>query len=67
MHHTKFCDFDIYCKLCKYRDLPESQHPCDECLGVPARDFSHIPVNFVDGRQKRSDRRNGKKNHESAC
>lgn len=27
--------YDIYCKTCKYHDLPETDDPCDECMCEP--------------------------------
>lgn len=27
--------FDIYCAKCKYRNLPETDDPCDECMSEP--------------------------------
>lgn len=32
-----FVEFSKYCDICKYKDLPETKDPCNECLGVPAR------------------------------
>ena len=38
--------FDEYCETCKYKDLKESDDPCDECLAEPARVYSHKPLMY---------------------
>ncbi len=38
--------FDQYCKNCKYKDLKESDDPCDECLNEPVNLYSHKPVKW---------------------
>lgn len=38
--------FDKYCKQCKYKNLGESEAPCDECLNHSMNHHSHKPVNF---------------------
>lgn len=38
--------FDKYCKSCKYRNNEENEDPCYNCLGEPARLYSHKPVNY---------------------
>ena len=38
--------FDIYCKLCKHRDLDEEKDPCHECLKEPVNINSHKPVKW---------------------
>ena len=45
----KFCDFYTYCKTCKHKDVPETEDPCDECLRVPAREFTFKPFNYKRG------------------
>lgn len=35
--------FDIFCKLCEHKDLPESDSPCSECLEIGGRENSHTP------------------------
>lgn len=38
--------FDKYCKICKYKNLKESDDPCDECLEETVNAYSHKPVKY---------------------
>ena len=38
--------FDKYCKTCKYKNLKESDYPCDECLEEAVNVYSHKPVKY---------------------
>ena len=38
--------FDRYCKLCKYKDLPEKADPCNECMETPMRSGSCKPEKY---------------------
>lgn len=38
--------FHIYCEKCAYKDVPESDDPCHECLNYPVNQNSHKPINF---------------------
>lgn len=38
--------YDEYCKTCEYKDLPETEWICDECLHIPINLYSHKPVNW---------------------
>ena len=38
--------FDQYCKTCEYKDLPESEDPCFDCLEEPTNLESHKPVHY---------------------
>ncbi len=38
-----FVDFEKYCNSCKHKDLDERKDPCNECLGVPARQGTEKP------------------------
>lgn len=38
--------FDKHCKTCEYRDLDESEEPCDSCLAEPENLYSHKPVRW---------------------
>lgn len=38
--------FHEYCKLCKYKDLKDTEDPCNECLSEPANLYSHKPVKY---------------------
>jgi len=46
MDNEKFVEFDKYCNKCVNMDEPESFEVCDECLSVPAKEFSHKPINY---------------------
>lgn len=43
---TKEVYFDRYCLTCKYKDVPEEDDPCRECLTYPSNVESHKPVNW---------------------
>lgn len=38
--------FNEYCETCKYKDLEESEEPCNECLTNPVNEHSHKPVKY---------------------
>lgn len=40
--------FDIYCDQCEFKDTPEVEDPCNECLAYPANENSHKPVKYVE-------------------
>lgn len=46
MSDLKEVYFDKYCNQCVYKDLDESQDPCDDCLACPMNTDSHKPVNY---------------------
>lgn len=39
----KIVDFYTYCDTCKYKNNPEVDEPCNDCLTIPARSHSHKP------------------------
>ena len=43
----KFVRFDLYCQSCVHCDKSSTQEPCDTCLGIPAREYSHKPEKYV--------------------
>lgn len=45
--------FDQYCKTCQYKDVDESEDPCDECLNEPVNSYSHKPVNYEEKERSR--------------
>ena len=47
--------FHEYCETCKFKDVKDTDDPCNECLGEPANLHSHKPVNY---KPKRGQRRN---------
>ena len=42
--------FDLYCKLCIHKDLPEAADPCNECLEIGMREGSRKPEHFDPGK-----------------
>lgn len=40
--------FHEYCNKCKFEKLKEEEEPCNECLHVPAREYSHKPEKFIE-------------------
>ena len=46
-YRFKHVDFEKYCPLCKHQKKDGNSEPCDECLNVPARQYSHKPEKFV--------------------
>lgn len=43
---TKEVRFDIYCEKCKFASSSPSSDPCNECLGDPCNEGSHVPRLF---------------------
>lgn len=35
-----------YCKVCKHRQVKNTDEPCDECLSEPLNLNTHRPVKF---------------------
>lgn len=44
--NLKIVHFDQYCPTCKHEKKTEREHPCDECLIVPANVNTHQPVRW---------------------
>lgn len=44
--NTKEVNFNKYCNCCQYRDLDETQDPCDDCLATPMNTDSRKPINW---------------------
>ena len=44
---TKEVYFNQYCNICKNKDLPGDEEPCNECLDYPTNEYSHKPVNYI--------------------
>ena len=42
-----------YCMTCKHWDLPEDEDPCHECLNEPVNLYSHKPVYYEYGSERR--------------
>ena len=43
---TKEVRFDIYCKQCQFANASPSNDPCNDCLGDPSNEGSHVPKYF---------------------
>lgn len=43
---TKEVRFDIYCRACEFWSTSASNDPCNECLGEPSNEGSHVPKYF---------------------
>lgn len=48
--------YNMYCPICKHKDLPDSEDPCDECLMYPVNTHSHRPVNFEFKEEKNNEK-----------
>lgn len=44
----KIVEFFDYCYKCEYKEIPENESPCWECLDKPVNEDSHKPINFVE-------------------
>lgn len=44
----KIVHFNEYCPKCMYCKNEENEEPCDRCLNVAARPYSHQPIEFKD-------------------
>ena len=42
----KFVEFEKYCDSCKYKNTKADDDPCDECLSISARLYSHKPEKY---------------------
>ena len=40
------CNFETYCKTCKYKDIKEVEDPCNECLDEPMNLYTDKPVKY---------------------
>lgn len=38
--------YDLYCHTCVYKNNPEDQEPCHDCLNESSRYFSHKPYHW---------------------
>lgn len=54
---NKIVKFDQYCKTCAYKETPESEDPCNECLNNPVNLYSHKPVKW---KEKTKGKQNGR-------
>ena len=53
INREKIVHFHEFCKKCKYRDLPETEDPCFDCLENPVNTYSHTPTEFKERKDKR--------------
>lgn len=47
-------DFNTYCKLCKHKDVLETDDPCNECLEQGYNYNTSKPVNYKEASKKDS-------------
>ena len=52
INREKIVHFNEYCEGCKYRDLPETEDPCYDCLNEPVNVWSHRPTEFKERTNK---------------
>lgn len=38
--------FYPYCQKCKYQNRKEDENPCNKCLAIPVREWTHKPAYF---------------------
>lgn len=53
--------FHMYCHECEYADRDQNDMPCEECLGEPTNEYSHMPIKFKKRIEKTIKRKRGKK------
>ncbi len=46
-------DFKKYCETCKYKDVKETEDPCNECLENPTNLYSHKPVKWDEKKKEK--------------
>ena len=39
-------EYEVYCASCEHAESDPAEDPCDECLGVPARENTRKPINY---------------------
>lgn len=42
----RIVNFKKYCEQCKYKDLDETDDPCNDCLDHPTNLYSEKPLRF---------------------
>lgn len=51
-YKDKIVYFETYCQKCKYVNKKADEEPCNECLSIPAREYSHKPIKFEENKTK---------------
>ena len=55
----KLVDFS-YCSSCKYKDLKETEEPCNDCLAIGGRDDgSRKPMRYEFKEEEKSQKNHG--------
>ena len=49
----KIVMFHLYCGTCKYKNVKETDEPCNECLTNTTNVYSHVPTKYDDGKQRK--------------
>lgn len=52
MDNYKEVFFSEYCKTCEHKDIPGDEEPCNECLTIGARQYSHKPEKWKEASDK---------------
>lgn len=52
LDNYKFVDFDKYCPRCAHQPKAGTLEPCNECLDIPARLYSHMPEYFDEAKSE---------------
>lgn len=47
--------YDKYCETCEYKNEPEEEGVCDECLHVPINLYSEKPVNWKEKKKNKKE------------
>ena len=48
----KEVDFAKYCRTCQHWEKEDIDDPCNFCLGEPANEYSHKPIEYVEDPKK---------------
>ena len=49
----KIAFFHVYCGTCKYKNVKETDEPCNECLTQTTNPYSHVPLRYDNGEQRK--------------
>lgn len=44
--------YHAYCNTCKYREVKDTDEPCNECLSEPVNLYSHKPIKWTEDKTK---------------
>lgn len=52
----KLVEFENYCHKCEFKDAPDYDEPCNECLTHTVAEYSHKPIKFKEERHAKTER-----------